>query len=485
MPSLYRGEHIPNVEALPPASADYRGMQLRVPGGAGAEDVVAICVKADDDTYSWQEIQGGGLPTGSSERQTLRISGGEPRWRDEPNFFGRDYLSGDPADDASPGLASLLSDAHGGSGVGVHGGHIVLEPGEYRLTETLDFTKWTGILSGAGGGISPYYGTTVQHGRGTVLRWDGSAGEPMVRVRDSRDLIIQNIRFEGKDGTEPSYAIEFNSNGGTTGTNEYMTVRDVHIGRYPWTRQGTNKGLVQSGIGFTGNNVNNDQFRIERVAIHYPTTYGVYIPNTQSVGGTIRNLVVLGAGTAAVATAASLRIDDPEFYNCAIDLLMIDPNAPHVIVDNIYSEGSSMIAQMSANGILALHGGNAQVGTIRDGGQVIIDATPSGNQFLSLVDVSFAQNTIPAQARIEIGPASPTTGLFIVNVERVAGLQSSQIVFGSGASMWSSAPMSKGVVTWQSTDDGNIYQFRNELRYSGAGTRTTLDYTAWDAPVTD
>lgn len=44
------------VSALPTASADYRGMMIRVEGGAGVADAVYICVKNAADAYEWHQI---------------------------------------------------------------------------------------------------------------------------------------------------------------------------------------------------------------------------------------------------------------------------------------------------------------------------------------------------------------------------------------------------------------------------------------------
>lgn len=425
--------------------------------------------------------------TTGGERQVLRISGGTPRWMDSPNFFARDYLSGDSSENASTGMAELIADMQGPISAGVTGGNVQFEEGVYRLTSTVDLTRFVGRIAGAGGGNSPEY--TANPGHGTVFVWDGPAGEPVFRVRDSRDVIFENFRIEGKDGAIPSYGIEFtNVSGDGAGTNAYLVVRDVHIGRYTWSHQGLNKGDVARGIGFTGDNTNNDQFRIERVTMDYPTEYGLYVPNSQSVGGSVRHLAVRNPGLAAIATGASIGIDHPEFYTCPLAVDMLGNNAV-VVLTNLRSEGGDMLARTSPSGVLSIRGGLAQVNSTIAGGQVFIDASPMDQFTLSLEDLMLTGNTTPAQARIEIGPTSSPAyiGRFFVSVRRCLNMHPDQLAFASGASMWAASPMSKGVVEWQSQNANSIYQFRNELRHStgGAGTRTTLDKTAWDAPKTD
>src|SRR5690606_3206973 len=106
--------------------------------------------------------------TAGANRQVLRISGGTPRWMDSPNFFGRDYLSGNAAENASPKLAQMLADIQTSSTIGVNGGNIQLEKGEYRLTETLDLTRFTGRIGGIGVGKSAGYFDSTNS---TVFRW--------------------------------------------------------------------------------------------------------------------------------------------------------------------------------------------------------------------------------------------------------------------------------------------------------------------------
>jgi len=48
-----------NVSSLPTASASYRGMVIRVEGGAGVADKLYICMKSATDTYSWIQIASG------------------------------------------------------------------------------------------------------------------------------------------------------------------------------------------------------------------------------------------------------------------------------------------------------------------------------------------------------------------------------------------------------------------------------------------
>jgi len=47
------------IAALPAAGATLRGKTVRVEGAAGVADVVYVCVKNADDTYSWAQVASG------------------------------------------------------------------------------------------------------------------------------------------------------------------------------------------------------------------------------------------------------------------------------------------------------------------------------------------------------------------------------------------------------------------------------------------
>jgi len=48
-----------SIAGLPEASSSYRGMMIRVEGGAGVADKLYICMKSAADTYSWVQIASG------------------------------------------------------------------------------------------------------------------------------------------------------------------------------------------------------------------------------------------------------------------------------------------------------------------------------------------------------------------------------------------------------------------------------------------
>lgn len=426
------------------------------------------------DTHTWGAKLNAWLNVRSAELANMRAG----------RLNALDFPGIDPTGttDSSAGLAAMATAAGNNQVQGTSGIICDIPPGEYLLNDTVEFVRFAGSFRGSGRGNSPEYGIP---GHATVFRWNGAAGEPMFRLRDSQLVEMSHFRMEGKEGSLPSYGIEcVATTGEGAGTNSYFSFHDLYIGRYPWTTQGIHKGDVTSGIGYTGDNVNNDEFQIERIVFANAASHGIYLPNTQSLGGSINDVYFLSCGT-GIATNSGVQGSNWNFWDSGTDIDV--GSTANVIVQNVYSEGTRRFAALGPEAYLSIYGGAAQLDQVIANGEVMIAASPSGTQRLTLKDLKCTLMTDATKARIEIGGTSGSghVGRFLVKVEGCEGLQPAQLVFGSGASMWAHVPMSKGVVEWQSTHGDNIYQFRNELGESGAGRRTTLDYAAWDAPVTD
>lgn len=424
-----------------------------------------------------------------TDRQSLRIVDGVPTWADAPTFFARDYVSGSPSEDATAGLNALIAAAQSPyASSGLYGATIVFEPGEYRLTGTVDWQRFTGRIIGSSPGTSPA-ASGGAWSQGTVFRWDGPADQPMFRIMDSRMISFENLRMQGKDTAIPSHAFLFHKESAhANGPNMLMSLRDIWIGPWPWNSSGSAGGLVKCAVGMTGFNSDNDRLFVQRLKIQHPTECGIYIENPQSVSGSIRDTTITGKSTGpfptGISTGATLALDNVLIQFCNPDIETTVVNAV-VHANQLRSEQSRMIARLHHSGTFSISNSYLAVGHIIANGGVMIDAFPSDSLTLNLSDVWVPDNTNPAMARIEVGPQSPRIGRFLINVERARGMSKNQIVFPAGASMWASSPMSKGVIQWQSVYNDDIHQFRNELRRSGAGTRQTIDRNAWDTPVTD
>jgi len=399
---------------------------------------------------------------------------------------------GDGTTDDTAAINQAFAAAQGATAVGVPGAAVYFPAGEYVISKTITVTRFSGIVYGDGQGQSPAY--KPQPGFGSVIRWNGDDASPMIQVVDSLVLKIQDLRLEGMTGAPPTFGIEFRSAGGDKGCNHYCTIEDVTIGRYPWSTQGTDEGAVQSCIGFTGVNGNNDQFHLSRVRFSSPSRYGVFLPNTQSIWGSLHDCLFDRCGAAGLGTNA-----DATLYNCSFSRCQIDVHsgveggsgeAPTISVFGWFSERTGQMAKISPNTKLAVHGGVIQCGTVAapGGTGTLIAAFPSDSQTISLHNLTFTEAAEPSRARIVFGPRPPSwVGRVFVTVDQCRGVVPAQLrLWGS---MWARSPgaTSRAVVEWQSTEGLDVgtkyvHQFRNELAAHGRGTRRRLNTRVWDRP---
>lgn len=412
-------------------------------------------------------------PPGGSELTPLTI---------DARSYG---VRADGSTDDTTALRAVITAAQNTVTSGVHGRVIELPPGEIVITDTISIEAFSGAILGFGQGVSPAYSTDP--GKATVIRWNGPADIPMLQVNDCGPMEIGHLRLEGKDSAKPSYALCFNSQNTGRGNNSRIHIHDVFIGRYPWSSQGSNKGLVQTGIGWIGNNANNDQWHVERVRIDYPSSYGVYLPNSQSVAARFDQLIVLNSGLAAAKIGAATQFYLSHFESNPIDFDISEsnqPGTPSVNVFGHYSEYTGCLARIDPSGSLNMFGGQVRLESVISGGGVMVQMYPSHAQRLSLHDVTFKGMSDASLCKINCGPKNlEHTGNFVINVDNCFGIEPAQLTIDGSATFWASNPRSKGVIEWASQGaDAEVarrYRFRNELIRGG---REAIDTTAWDYP---
>lgn len=387
----------------------------------------------------------------------------------------RDFANGDVSDgvtDASQAFRDYLAWLGREESKGVGGGVFRLPDagGEYRITETVVVDLFEGRFSGSGTAPTPGYNGA----HGTAIKWDGDDLSPMFKVTDSRHLTFEHLRFEGRNSSPPTYAIEYVSEGGNKGANlANLVVADCVIGEYPWTEHpDTFDGQVANGIGFTGINGNNAEFRIQRSSIRAVGT-GLHLPNTQSTWGSVSD-TIFNRCNSGIQCNTPLKLFNVGFQTCETDL---DIQGQRVDVFGYNSEHTGRLANLGPNAKLRITGGKAQADRCRDG--ILIGGFPSHRQDIVLRD--FTVNQILdgdfGNARITFGPdPSGGGGRFLIDIGG-RGLDPAQLDFVG--SMWAEVPESHGRVEWSTVEGDNLHQFRNELRTTG---RTALDLGVWDLP---
>ena len=362
---------------------------------------------------------------------------------------------------------------------GIAGGDIYFPPGQYQISDKITFDRFVGIIRGAGPGTPPGW---LQDSNNSVIEWAGDNASPMFLITDSRDITVEQLRFQGNDTNPPTYAIECKAEAGDNkGANFRLTFRNLVIGEYPFTLG--DSGRVDRGIGFTGLNQNNAEFYIEKSTIR-ADDIGLYLPNSQSVWGSLQDVVFLSCAT-GIETDARLYLSNVSFQNSGTQDLNITGSA-NVVISQINSENTAKFATVAKNAILSVYGGQIQCGDVITGGGVLLDLSPSGAQVVIFREVTLTQMTDAANATIDLGPdqGASVVGKFFFKVENGTDWDPAQL--NSTDDFWAQVPESQGVIEWSSyTSSGGLFQFRNELRGRanlGAGQRDAVDTTVWDLP---
>lgn len=238
-------------------------------------------------------------------------------------------------------------------GIGVPAISIVLPPGTYKITDTIDIDRRAVILRGSGVGNPTNY--TVNPGRGTAIKWAGSSSLPMFKINDSQHIVIEDMLFSGSTTNRPTEALYFENTGGDIGTNQYISVSRCRFGYLAWELDGY---AMDYCVRFGGTNGNNDQFYFHDCAFIHPTVACFQLDNSQSVWGALYNCTFDGNERAAkgLVTSANVALYNAAFNSCSID---IDINiSAQVDIYGHYSEGSGLIVNVDENvGKYSVRGG--------------------------------------------------------------------------------------------------------------------------------
>ena len=385
---------------------------------------------------------------------------------------------GDGVADDTAALQAALDAAGNNAPWGVRGTMILVPPGEYRITATLNVRRMSFEMVGCGVGNSPAYAAAP--GQASVFRWDGPPNTPMVKIRDSYGIAIRRIRWEGKTGVAGTTAINLHWVAeDQQGTNGATVIEQCYFGRYMHTAQGVWKGDLAYGILMDGENGNNDEFKIDRCTFVGCAKAGIRMANTQSVWGSVNDCTISECG-AGIDTASSLTGYNLCFDACGTDFSVA--STAHVRVFGWQSERSRKLAALERDAALIADGGYLQLSAIAGG--VMIDAFPSDKAQVILRNLQFTQNSLSPRPTIRFGPSEKDVAVgqnFRVKVVDCTGLFPDQ--FQLAGSLWAEVPESRGEVEFRGSAD-KFHQFRNFLRMKPAPAQT-LDTSRIDLAVAD
>jgi len=342
------------------------------------------------------------------------------RARATPEYFLGD-VRWDGGRYTSEAIELILADAVKGQGVPTVTIRQGNSPQPIVMSRTLEVYR-TGLhLIGLGVGNPSDYGT--YGGDGTTLRWAGPTGVPMIKIRDSRNVHISDIHFQGSTASPPSAGLNLNCvSGDAQGTNSYFTVERCLFGYFPWLPTTAAGWQMDYGMLVDGANVNNDQFYVKDTQFSRATVAQVKLVNSQSIQGSFENCMFDGNYTAkGMDTAAAVTLYNPQFGQCTTDLEIA--GSARVTDLSHHSENSGRIATLTGNAArLVMHGGYVALNSTRM--TTAFDVTSlGGGGLLGLHGTAFYQAATGTRPNVKVRGSSSVATVGELSVVGVTGLE--------------------------------------------------------------
>ncbi len=265
----------------------------------------------------------------------------------------------------------------------MRGGAVFFPPGTYQISCTLTIDRKCGVLYGVGPGST--IGTP-----GSILKWAGPAGLPMVRISRCWFTRLHGLRFVGDSGARPSAAIEMTASAADSPVNTQLSLSWIWIGSFGGF-DADNAAQFADGIVTSGANLQDDQSQMDHVVVQGVTGSCIRIANTQNVLWRISN-AVLNGGIGATGITCGTRIMmlvNPFFAtNRATDIEIT--NDGMLDVYNMGSEGAGRLVRAAGGAQLRVRGGYWQAGDNMAADGNIIDIS-GGASLVRMEDFLFTQ----------------------------------------------------------------------------------------------
>jgi hypothetical protein len=246
-----------------------------------------------------------------------------------PVYDPRDYGAVcDGATDDTTAWQALTADVLGAATL-QEGGRVFM-PGPSKVSDTIEFRKFSGELFGDGWG----------RGGGAFL-WDGPADIPVLRLRESQGAWLHDFRVTGTDQESqlPSALVEmYNWLGLPEGpmgrdawSNAHNKLERLWLGAH--NHEGTRDESSRNGLVFTGNNTNNDHNTIQDCKIYggqLATGAAIRQEGSQNI---LNKYVGGGYGGFPIGldTNATVTMYAPDFVRCSdVDINMRQGQKLHV-----------------------------------------------------------------------------------------------------------------------------------------------------------
>ena len=299
----------------------------------------------------------------------------------------KDYGAvGDAVADDTAAIRAAI-DAALGKELTLRAGKIVVPKGIYRITDTQTIAQASAVVEGVGWSSS--LATLGPGVRGSVLKWDGPPGRPMLRLDYCWGTTVTGLRFVGKSSSKPSAAVSLRNVNGNPSLSNFNSLANLWIGNLSGYDTDAEKSQFEHGVLLEGDDVHNDTNLFRNLVI-YGCDVGVYIAHQQYVRNHFATLRTFGCGTGFKTNATiSTSGDNWVMTNSSVSDLSLG-FAARLSVEGFSSEFAHRLLADNDSSSLTIRDGYWQVGPKMAGDGLVINGRGGlGRSFLRLEDFDF------------------------------------------------------------------------------------------------
>jgi hypothetical protein len=258
-----------------------------------------------------------------------------------PEKFGATSRGADPTSCAANALAIQAAI----NSFGANSGIVLLGHG-YAIDRPIVVRGGVSLV-GSGWGRS-----TIKSSPSSYLKWFGPAGDPMILCQASFGARIRSLRLIGNSRAKPSYAIQFDTDGGTK-ANDSSGADDIWIG-HMFGLDSDQASQFERGLGMTGT-INSDTNSFRHLVFWGVDQEAIDIPNRNAGATSFDTVRIAGCGK-GIRCATSISITNIFCHTKEHNFIL--ETGGKIYIWNFASEGSG--------GLLLVNGDSTKF-VLRDG----------------------------------------------------------------------------------------------------------------------